>query len=70
MSKAIKKDKVQVERKEVGIEVRDNDRGRFVILQEFTNGRYSEIRFPYCGLRDVVNMIDNVMNQIEMEGKQ
>jgi len=52
---------IQVERKHVVIEVRENERGRFLRITETAHGRRNTVIIPSTGLSDFTAAINEVL---------
>ncbi len=58
---------MQVERKFITIEFRENPRGRFLRITEEVNGRRNAIIVPSTGVAEFTAAIDEVLSQAEKE---
>ena len=52
---------LQIERKHVVIELRQNDRGRFLKITEEAHGRRNSVIIPSTGLDEFENLLDEVL---------
>ena len=62
MENVIASKEVQVERKHISIEFRENDRGRFLRITEAAHGRYNSVIIPSTGLADFISALAEVVN--------
>lgn len=53
---------LQIERKHFSIELRENDRGRFLRITEEAQGRRNTVIIPSTGLDDFENALDEVLS--------
>jgi hypothetical protein len=56
---------IQVERKFFRVEVRENERGRFLRITEESQGRRNIVIVPGSGLDDFVDLINDVVEAVE-----
>jgi hypothetical protein len=63
MDQIIAKQEMQVERKRIIIEVRENTRGSFLRITEEAGGRRNAIIVPSPGLAEFTATIDEVLQQ-------
>ncbi len=61
MENIIASKEVQVERKHLLIEFRENDRGRYMRITETVNGRRNSIIVPSTGLNEFANALAEVL---------
>ena len=57
----LKSEKVQVERKQFYFDLKENPRGRFLRITEDVNGRRDTIIIPSTGLKEVRDVIDQMI---------
>ena len=62
MDNVIATKEVQVERKHLSIEFRENDRGRFLRITETVHGRRNAVIIPSTGLADFTSALAAVLN--------
>jgi hypothetical protein len=62
MENVIASKEVQVERKHLSIEFRENDRGRFLRITETAHGRRNVVIIPSTGLADFTSALAAVLN--------
>jgi len=62
MENVIAAREVQVERKHLSIEFRENDRGRFLRITETAHGRRNAVIIPSTGLADFTSALAAVLN--------
>lgn len=53
---------VQIERKHITIDFRENDRGRFLRITEIAHGRRNIVIIPSTGLADFTSALAAVLN--------
>lgn len=63
MDQIIAKQEMQIERKRIVIELRENDRGSFLRIIEEACGRRNAIIVPSTGLSEFTATIDEVLQQ-------
>ena len=56
---------LQIERKRFSIELRQNDRGRFLKITEEAHGRRNSVIIPSTGLDDFEKLLDEVLTEGE-----
>jgi hypothetical protein len=56
---------LQVERKHIIIELRENDRGRFLKITEEAHGRRNSVIIPSTGLDEFEACLDDVLTEGE-----
>ena len=61
MDKTIASRELQIERKHLVVEFRENDRGQFLRITEEAHGRRNTIIVPSTGLTEFVEAIDGVL---------
>ncbi len=54
-----------IERKHFSIELRQNDRGRFLKITESAHGRRNSVIIPSTGLDEFEDKLDEVLNEGE-----
>ena len=57
----LKSKKIQVERKQFFLDLKENPRGRFLRITEDVNGRRDTIIIPAPGLKDLRDAIDEMI---------
>ncbi len=57
----VKSQKIQIERKQFFFDLKENPRGRFLRITEDVNGRRDTIIIPATGLKDVRDIIDQMI---------
>ena len=57
----LKSQKIQVERKQFFFDLKENPRGRFLRITEDVNGRRDTIIIPSTGLKDVREVIEQII---------
>ena len=62
MENVIAVKEVQVERKHLSIEFRENERGRFLRITETAHGRRNAVIIPSTGLADFTSALASVLN--------
>jgi len=62
MENVIASKEVQVERKHLSIEFRENERGRFLRITETAHGRRNAVIIPSTGLADFTSALASVLN--------
>jgi len=62
MENVIASREVQVERKHLSIEFRENERGRFLRITEAHHGRRNVVIIPSTGLADFTSALAAVLN--------
>ena len=62
MENVIASKEVQVERKHLSIEFRENDRGRFLRITETAHGHRNAVIIPSTGLADFTSALATVLN--------
>lgn len=62
MENVIASQEVQIERKHLSIEFRENDRGRFLRITETAHGRRNAVIIPSTGLADFTSALAAVLN--------
>lgn len=65
MEKSIALRELQVERKHIIIELRENDRGRFLRITEEAHGRRNSVIIPSTGLDEFEACLDDVLTEGE-----
>lgn len=63
MDNTIASKEIQVERKHLVIEYRENSQGRFLRITEEAHGRRNTVIVPSTGLADFLNSIAEVLGQ-------
>lgn len=58
---------LQVERKHLFIEYRENERGRFLRITEEAHGRRNTVIIPSTGLDEFCQMLDEVLDAAPQE---
>jgi hypothetical protein len=66
MDDVIEAKELQIERKHFHVELRENDRGRFLRITEETNGRRNTIIVPTTGVEDFTAAIGEVLSTERM----
>ena len=66
MDDVIEAKELQIERKHFHVELRENDRGRFLRITEETNGRRNTIIVPTTGVEDFTAAIGEVLGTERM----
>ncbi len=66
MDDVIEAKELQIERKHFHVELRENDRGRFLRITEETNGRRNTIIVPTTGVEDLTAAIGEVLSTERM----
>jgi hypothetical protein len=61
MDNIIEAKELQIERKHFHVELRENDRGRFLRITEETHGRRNTIIVPTTGIEDLTAAIGAVL---------
>jgi hypothetical protein len=61
MENTLRSEKVVVERKQFYLDLKENDRGRFLRITEDVNGRRDTIIIPSTGLEDFARALDNII---------
>jgi hypothetical protein len=64
MDTIIESRELQVERKHFVLELRENDRGRFLRITEEAQGRRNTVIIPSSGLEDFEEMLGEVLDSI------
>ena len=62
MDHAIKSEKVAVERKVFFLDLKENERGRFLRITEDVNGRRDTIILPSTGIEDFIQALQNILD--------
>ncbi len=62
MDQTLASQELQVERKHIIIEFRENDRGRFLRLTEEAHGRRNTVIIPSTGLTEFARLLEQVLN--------
>ena len=62
MENILESRELQVERKYFFIELRENERGRFLRITEESHGRRNSVIIPSTGLDDFERMLDEVLS--------
>lgn len=62
MENILESRELQVERKHFFIELRENERGRFLRITEESHGRRNSVIIPSTGLDDFERMLDEVLS--------
>jgi hypothetical protein len=62
MENVIASQEVQIERKHLSIEFRENERGRFLRITETAHGRRNAVIIPSTGLADFTSALAEVLN--------
>lgn len=62
MDNVIEAKQVQIERKQFNLELRENDRGRFLRITEEAHGRRNTIIVPSTGVENFTAAITEVLN--------
>ena len=66
MDNIIEAKELQIERKHFHVELRQNDRGKFVRITEETHGRRNTIIVPTTGVEDLTAAIGEVLGTERM----
>jgi hypothetical protein len=66
MDNIIEAKELQIERKHFHVELRQNDRGKFVRITEETHGRRNTIMVPTTGVEDLTAAIGEVLSTERM----
>jgi hypothetical protein len=66
MDNIIEAKELQIERKHFHVELRQNDRGKFVRITEETHGRRNTIIVPTTGVEDLTAAIGEVLSTERM----
>ena len=66
MDNIIEAKELQIERKHFHVELRENDRGKFVRITEETYGRRNTIIVPTTGVEDLTAAIGEVLSTERM----
>jgi hypothetical protein len=66
MDNIIEAKELQIERKHFHVELRENDRGRFLRITEETHGRRNTIIVPTTGVEDLTAAIGEVLSTERM----
>ncbi|MEO8353941.1 MAG: DNA-binding protein [Chthoniobacteraceae bacterium] len=61
MDQTLASQELQVERKHIIIEFRENDRGRFLRLTEEAHGRRNTVIIPSTGVTEFARLLDQVL---------
>ena len=67
MDNIIEAKELQIERKHFHVELRENDRGKFLRITEETYGRRNTIIVPTTGLEDFTAAIGEVLSTERMD---
>jgi hypothetical protein len=59
---------IQLERKFFRVEVRENDRGRFLRITEEAQGRRNTVIIPGTGFADFAKLLSDVLGSVGTEG--
>ena len=62
MDNVIASREVQIERKHFVLELRENDRGRFLRITEEAHGRRNAVIIPSTGLSEFADAFDDVLD--------
>ncbi|MDQ2919934.1 MAG: DNA-binding protein [Verrucomicrobiota bacterium] len=65
MDHVIEAKQLQIERKHFHVELRENDRGKFLRITEEAHGRRNTIIVPSTGVEDFTAAIDQVLTAAE-----
>jgi len=65
MEQSIALRELQIERKHIIIELRENDRGRFLKITEEAHGRRNSVIIPSTGLDEFEACLDEVLTEGE-----
>jgi PurA ssDNA and RNA-binding protein len=66
MDNIIEAKELQIERKRFHVELRENDRGKFLRITEETHGRRNTIMVPTTGAEDLTAAIGEVLSTERM----
>lgn len=66
MDNIIEAKELQIERKHFHVELRENDRGKFLCITEETHGRRNTIIVPTTGVEDLTAAIGEVLGTERM----
>jgi PurA ssDNA and RNA-binding protein len=66
MDNIIEAKELQIERKHFHVELRENDRGKFLRITEETHGRRNTIMVPTTGVEDLTAAIGEVLSTERM----
>jgi len=66
MDKIIEAKELQIERKHFHVELRENDRGKFLRITEEVHGRRNTIMVPTTGVEDFTAAIGEVLSTERM----
>lgn len=68
--RTLKSEKVQIERKTFFLDLKENDRGRFLRITEDVGGRRDRIIMPVSGMEDFARALDDliIFEQEELGG--
>jgi PurA ssDNA and RNA-binding protein len=68
--RTLKSEKVQIERKTFFLDLKENDRGRFLRITEDVGGRRDRIIMPASGMEDFARALDDliIFEQEELGG--
>jgi hypothetical protein len=66
MDNIIEAKELQIERKRFHVELRENDRGKFLRITEETHGRRNTIMVPTTGVEDFTAAIGEVLSTERM----
>jgi hypothetical protein len=59
--RTLKSEKVQIERKTFFLDLKENDRGRFLRITEDVGGRRDRIIMPASGMEDFARALDDLI---------
>lgn len=65
MENILASQEMQVERKHLMVEVRENDRGRFLRITETAHGRRNAVIIPSTGISEFTSAITSVLSDAE-----
>ncbi|MFZ4589332.1 MAG: DNA-binding protein [Terrimicrobiaceae bacterium] len=65
MEQSLSVRELQIERKRFTIELRQNDRGRFLKITEEAHGRRNSVIIPSTGLDEFETLLDQVLTEGE-----
>lgn len=63
MESELNSKKIQVERKMFFLDLKENQRGRFLKITEDVNGRRDTIIIPASGLPDILEAIEDILEE-------
>jgi len=67
MDNILESRELQIERKHFFIELRENDRGRFLRITEEAHGRRNTVIIPSTGIEEFEVMLDEVLSALPDE---